>query len=371
MQRIYLDYNASTPVAPEVTAAMQALLADHYGNPSSGHWASRGAHDALEGARAEVAALLGARPSEIVFTSGGSESNNAAIKGVAFARLPGEAHLVISAVEHPSVRQTCRYLERFGVRTTEVPVDRTGRIDPQRVADAITPHTVLVSVMHANNEVGTLQPIAEVARHTRERGVVFHCDAAQSIGKLPIDVGELGVDLLTVAGHKAYAPKGVGALFVRDGIELDPLIHGAGHERGRRAGTESALLATALGAACRLARLEPCGDRLLELRERMWTRLRETFGDTVALHGHPHERLPNTLNVGFSGRTAAEILERVPALAASAGAACHAGSRELSPVLSAMGVDPRFGLGAIRFSVGRPTTAEEIDGAVEYLRDVL
>ena len=370
MQRIYLDYNASTPVAPEVTAAMQTLLADHYGNPSSGHWASRGAHDALESARADVAALLGARPSEIVFTSGGSESNNAAIKGVLLAH-EREAHVVITAVEHPSVRQTCRYLERFGIRTTEVPVDRSGRVDPQRVADAMTPHTALVSVMHANNEVGTLQPIAEVAQVTRARGVPFHCDAAQSIGKVPIDVRELGVDLLTIAGHKAYAPKGVGALFVREGIELDPLIHGAGHERGRRAGTESALLATALGAACRLARLEPCGNRLLELRDRMWTRLKETFGDRVALHGHPRERLPNTLNVGFADQVAAEILERVPAVAASVGSACHAGSRELSPVLSAMGVDPRFGLGAIRFSVGRPTTVEEIDRAVEYLRDVL
>jgi cysteine desulfurase len=222
--------------------------------------------------------------------------------------------------------------------------------------------------MHANNEVGTLQPLAAIGAAVRARGIVMHTDAAQSAGKIPLDVEALQVDLLTLAGHKLYAPKGIGALYMREGMALDALVHGAGHEGGRRAGTESVLLAAGLGAACRLARLDPCGERLRRLRDRLWTRLQQAFGDAVVLNGHASERLPNTLNAGFVDRMGADLLTAAPAIAASLGAACHGSSRVLSPVLAAMGVDERVGLGAIRFSVGRPTTEREVDRAVDMLR---
>jgi cysteine desulfurase len=250
MRPIYLDYNASTPVDPAVAAAMRPFLDEAFGNPSSGHWASMPARVALEQARSQVAALLGAAPDEIIFTSGGSEANNLAIKGIFFARNRKGAHIITSAIEHPAVLAPCRFLERLGAAVTYLPVDRAGMVDPEDVRRAITPQTLLISIMHANNEVGTVQPIEEIAAIAREHGICFHTDAAQSVGKISTKVDTLGADLLSIAGHKLYAPKGIGALYVRSGVELDPLIHGAGHELGRRAGTESALLAVGLGTAC-------------------------------------------------------------------------------------------------------------------------
>ncbi len=370
-RNIYLDFNASTPVAPEVAELMRRLTEEPFGNPSSDHWAGRAAREVVEKARTQVAALLGASPGEIVFTSGGSEANNHALKGVFFAARAPEAHIVTTRVEHPAIIYPCRFLERLGARVSYVPVDGYGRVDPDAVRRAVTPKTVLISVMHANNEVGTIQPIAEIAAVAREYGILFHTDAAQSAGKIAIDVRELGVDLLSVAGHKLYAPKGVGALYVRDGVRLEPLVHGAGHEGGRRAGTENVLLDAGLGAACELARSCVGAPEILALRDLFWDLLKERFGDRIALNGHPRERLPNTVNVSFIGASGAEILTRLEGVAASTGSACHAGSVEISPVLQAMGVPPSVALGAIRFSLGRTTTRREIEEVVERLSGAL
>ena len=367
MRRIYLDYNASTPIDPAVAAAMRNYLHEHYGNPSSGHWAAAPAKAALETARRQVAVLLGCQPDEVVFTSGGSEANNLAIKGVFFALTDKGDHIITSAIEHPATVAPCRFLERLGANVTYLPVDRYGLVDADDVRRAITPRTILISIMHANNETGTIQPMQEVSRIAREHGVLLHTDAAQSIGKIPTDVNQLGVDLLSIAGHKLYAPKGVGALYVRSGTPLEPLIHGAGHEFGRRAGTESALLAVGLGTACELARDLTPMERVRTLRDRFWEALQMHFGDRVVLNGHLEDRLPNTLNVAFVGRIGAEILAQLPGLAASTGSACHEGRVELSPVLKAMDIVPEVGMGAIRFSLGRGTTGEEIDAAVESL----
>jgi cysteine desulfurase len=371
MRQVYLDYNASTPIDPWVADAMRPLLDGAFGNPSSGHWAGAPARTLVEAARAQVAALLGCRPGEVVFTSGGSEANNLALKGVFFARRDAGDHIVTSQVEHPAILAPCRFLERLGARVSYVSVDGTGRVDPNDVRRALTPRTILVSVMHANNEVGTIQPIAEIARIAHAEGVLVHTDAAQSVGKIETAVDALGVDLLTIAGHKLSAPKGVGALYVRSGTALEPLIHGAGHEGGRRAGTESALLAVALGAACTLARdLAPMAS-VQRLREVFWQALGEHFVERVVLNGHPDARLPNTLNVSFVGHIGAELLARLEGVAASTGSACHAGRVELSPVLRAMGVAPEVGAGAIRFSLGRATSRDEIDYVVTRLRSVL
>ena len=367
MARIYLDYNASTPIDPAVGAAMRPFLEGHFGNPSSGHWAASGAGTALEEARSQVAALLGAENSEIIFTSGGSEANNLALKGVAWALKHKGNHIITSAVEHPAIVGPCRFLEQQGFAVTIVPVDRVGRIDPDDVARAITPRTILISIMHANNEVGTIQPIAEIGRIARAHGIVLHTDAAQSVGKIAADVNALGIDLLTIAGHKVYAPKGVGALYVRAGAPLEPLIHGAGHEGGRRAGTESALLAVGLGAACALARDLAPMQQVRALRDRFWEKLQEAFGNRIVLNGDPEHRLPNTLNVSFAGQIGAELLARLDGVAASTGSACHTGQIELSPVLRAMRVAPEVGMGAIRFSLGRGTTNEEIESVANRL----
>jgi cysteine desulfurase len=365
---VYLDYNASTPTDPAVAAAMRPLLNDAFGNPSSGHWASTLAKAALEHARGQVAALLGCAPDEIVFTSGGSEANNLALKGTFFALRHKGRHIVTTAVEHPAVLGPCRFLEQLGAAVTYLPVDGTGRVDPDAVRRAITPRTILISVMHANIEVGTIQPIEEIGAIAREHGIRFHTDAAQSVGKIPTKVDALGVDLLTIVGHKLYAPKGVGALYVRRGIGLEPLIHGAGHEQGRRAGTESALLAIGLGTACALAQdLAPLA-RVRALRDRFWEALLAGLGDRVVLNGHVEHRLPNTLNVSFVGMIGAEVLSRLDGVAASTGSACHAGRVELSPVLVAMGVPEAIGIGAVRFSLGRTTTDAEIDVVIDQLR---
>lgn len=371
MQRIYLDYNASTPIDSLVAEAMRQFLVEHFGNPSSGHWASTGAKTALETARSQVAALLGCHDDEVVFTSGGSEANNLALKGTFYKLRDKGDHIITTRVEHPAIIEPCRFLERQGARVTFLPVDGTARVDPDALCRAIGPRTILISIMHANNEVGTIEPIEECARIAREHGILFHTDAAQSVGKIPTNVNRLAVDLLSIAGHKLYAPKGIGALFVRRGVSLEPLIHGAAHEGGRRAGTESALLAVSLGKACELARdLSPM-DGVRALRDHFWMALQKQFGSRVALNGHPAERLPNTLSVSFVGRIGAEILARLDGVAATTGSACHSGRVELSPVLDAMGVETEVGVGAVRFSLGRTTTRDEINTVVAQLADVL
>lgn len=366
-EHIYLDYNASTPIDPQVAAAMRHRIEGDFGNPSSSHWAGAPAHAIVETARKQVADLLGCLPKEIVFTSGGSESNNLALKGLYYARQGPHAHIITTQVEHPAIIEPCRFLERLGARITWLPVDSTGRVNPDDLRQAIAANTILISIMHANNEVGTIQPIEECARIAREQSIPFHSDAAQSIGKVPTRVDELGVDLLTVAGHKLYAPKGIGALYVRNGLEIEPLIHGASHESGRRAGTENALLSAALGKACELASDLSAVADIEALRDRFWGALQKNLGDRVVLNGHPDDRLPNTLNVSFVGHVGAEILGKMPEVAASTGSACHAGRVELSPVLEAMGVSPEVGAGAIRFSLGRATTAQQIEATVDLL----
>jgi cysteine desulfurase len=368
-QKIYLDYNASTPIAPEVAEAMKPYLSQHFGNPSSLHWAGIPAKEAIEHARKQVADLLQCRSSEIVFTSGGSESNNHAIKGVFFALKEKGNHIITTQIEHPAVINPCRFLERLGAEVAYLRVDRYGKVDPQDIQKAITPKTILITVMHANNEVGTIQPLEEISKIAKKHGIVFHTDAAQSVGKIETRVDELGVDLLSVAGHKIYAPKGVGVLYIREGTSIEPLIHGAGHESGRRAGTENLLLIVGLGKACEIAKRYLSDGRILDLRERFWKLLQDNFGKKVVLNGHPVHRLPNTLNISFLGKVGAEILSELDGVAASTGAACHSGSVELSPVLKAMGIPPEVGMGAIRFSLGRTTTFKELEIVVQLLRN--
>jgi cysteine desulfurase len=376
MTPIYLDYNATTPLDAAVVDAMLPYLREHYGNPSSTHSLGKTAHRAVEQARQQVAELMGAHPDEIVFTGGGTEASNLALKGSVFAKLcdsfaqgANGVHVVISAIEHPATTQPCEFLKRLGCRITVVRVDGQGLVDPDAVGKALEGGATLVSIMHSNNEVGTLQPIREIAALTRSYGVLLHTDAAQSLGKVAVDVNELGVDLLTLAGHKLYAPKGVGVLYVRRGVKLEPLLHGAGHEGGRRAGTENVPYLVGLGTACALARqgLPEAARKMRELCDRLWQRLQAELGERVVLNGHPEKRLPNTLNAGFLDHVGSELLEKVPEIAASTGSACHEGKVRLSPVLSAMGVPLEIGRGALRLTVGRCTTAEQVDRAAELL----
>ena len=370
MDPIYLDYNATTPVDPLVVAELLPWLNEGFGNPSSSHPYGQRAKQAVEQARERIAGVLGCIPSEIVFTSGGTEANNQALIGVALANSGRGRHIITSAVEHPAVLNPLQWLERQGFAVTILPVDGSGRVDPEAVRQAITGETILISIMDANNEVGTVQPLAEISAIARQRGILLHTDAAQSLGKLPVRVDDLGVDLLTVAGHKLYAPKGVGALYVRSGVKINSYLHGAGHEAGRRAGTENVPYIVALGKAVELA-----GERLLTevprirlLRDHFHSRLNELL-DGVLLNGHPTERLPNTLNVSFTGVIGAELLEQTPELAASTGSACHDGCGELSGVLKAMGLSRGQGFGAVRFTLGRLTTQEELDRAAEIVAE--
>lgn len=368
MDAIYLDANASTPLDPEVLEAMLPYLREHFGNATSGHARGRILRDAVERAREQVATLLGCESDEIVFTSGGSESNNLAIKGAAQAYKAHGTHLVISAVEHPSVTNAALSREKIGWTVSQAGVDPDGRVAPDRLRRLLTRETSLVSVMLAQNETGVLQPVDAIARLAHEFGVpVVHCDAAQAVGKIPVKVRDLEVDLLTLAAHKFHGPWGVGALYVRRGVRLEPLVHGAGHERGLRAGTPNVAAIVGLGKAAELAEKRAAieADRLRDLRDRLWQRLQQAGG--AVLHGHPEARLPNTLNVAFEGVHGAELVARVPEVHFSTGSACHAGSRELSGVLAAMGVSPRMGLGAIRLSLCRTTTPEEVDRAGDRL----
>jgi cysteine desulfurase len=368
VQPIYLDYNATTPTDPAVVEELIPYLTEVFGNPSSSHPYGKKAREAVELARTGVAALLGCDPAQVIFTSGGTESNNLALIGAAFANRDRGKHIVTTTIEHPAVVNPLQWLEGQGFTVTYLPVDSAGRLDPQTVRGAITGETILISVMHANNEVGTIQPLAEIGEIAREKGIIFHTDAAQSVGKISTRVDDLRVDLLTVAGHKLYAPKGIGALFIRSGIKINTYLHGAGQEGGRRAGTENVPYVAALGKAAELAakRMASDGARILRLREHFHNRLRE-LADGVTLNGHPTERLPNTLNVSFSGVIGADLLAQTPQIAASTGSACHEGSGELSGVLKAMGTSREQGFGAVRLSLGRLTTVEQIDEAAEVL----
>jgi cysteine desulfurase len=388
---IYLDYNATTPVDPAVRVAISETLEHLWGNASSTHSYGKTAHDAMEIARRQVAELIGAKAEEIVFTGGGSEASNHAIQGSILqpaplltwhgffknlfrtGRSPTDSHIITSTVEHPATYEPLKFLRRLGANVTYLRVDRTGLLDPDDVRRSIRWNTRLVTIMHSNNETGTLMPIAEIGNICRERKVLFHTDCAQSLGKVAVDGNALNVDLLTIAGHKLYAPKGVGALFIRGGVELEPLIHGAGHESGRRAGTENLPYMVGLGRAAELAKasLPEAGEKLRQLRERLHQKLLTGLGERVTLNGHPELRLPNTLNVNFAGQIGPQLLAKVPEIAASNGAACHetpAGMQFTpSAVLCAMSIPPEVSIGAVRLTVGRYTTESEVDEAAELL----
>jgi cysteine desulfurase NifS/selenium donor protein len=368
MDPIYLDYNATTPIDREVAETMQPYLAGYFGNPSSIHAYGIEAKQAVMKARQQVADLLNAGPEEIVFTSGGTESNNYAIKGAAFANRHKGNHLITSGVEHPAVIEVCRYLEKNGFRITWLDVDEFGLVDVNAVEQAITDETILISIMHANNEVGTIQPIPEIGRIARKKKILFHTDAAQSVGKIPVDVAELQVDLLSVAGHKLYAPKGIGALYIRAGTRLDKLIHGADHEMNQRAGTENVLEIVGLGKASEIA-AESLVEHASNMREQ-----RDALHDGIVghwpqarLNGHPTKRLPNTLSLSFPGVEANTMLSELTEVAASAGAACHTDAIDVSGVLTAMQVPLEYAMGTIRFSTGRHTTAKEIEDAIQHV----
>jgi len=370
---IYLDYNATTPHDPEVIAAMRPYLEKHFGNPSSSHWYGVQTKNAVENAREQVASLLNCQPDEIVFTSGGTESNNYAIKGIAFSRRNRENHIITTQIEHPAVIEVCRFLEERGFEVTYLPVDEFGLVSVSDVQKAVTPKTILITIMHANNEVGTIQPIEEISKLARGHGIIMHTDAAQSVGKIPTDVNLLGVDLLSIAGHKLYAPKGIGTLYIRRSVQLAKFMHGAGHERGMRAGTENVLEMVGLGKACEIAKrdLEKNMLHTREMRDRLHNGFSEKLVD-IKLNGHPEKRLPNTLSLSFLKVDANVLLSKIKEyMAASAGAACHSGEVEISSVLRAMNVPVEWARGTLRFSTGKMTTESEISNAINVISDAV
>ena len=376
MADIYLDYNATTPIDPQVAEAMLPFvrggLDGLFGNPSSGHSFGLAARKGVDTARRQVASMLGCDADDLLFTSGGTEANNHAIKGVAEAHCQRGNHVITTAVEHPAVTEVCRYLEEHGFRVTYLPVDEYGMVHPQQVEEAITPETVLVTIMHANNEVGTVMPIAEIADIAHRHGALMHTDSAQSVGKIPVRVADLGIDLLSIAGHKLYAPKGIGALYLRPGVRLQKLMHGAGHEQDRRAGTENIIEMAGLGRACELIEqnLPAYADHMATMRDRLQRGLLNTGAD-ARVNGHPDNRLPNTLSISFRGVEADRVLASLPTVAASAGAACHSDRVEVSHVLAAMNVPEEYAMGTLRLTVGRFTTADEIDRAITEIREVV
>lgn len=371
MNPVYLDHNATTPIAPEVADAMRPYLDQYFGNPSSTHRYGATTKMAVEKARRQVADLIHCDASEIIFTSGGTESNNYALKGAALANRSKGNHIITSSIEHPAVFEVCLYLQKQGFEITFLPVDEYGMVDPEAVRGAIRPDTILVSVMHANNEVGTIQPIAAIAELTRERGIVFHTDAAQSVGKIETNVQELGVDLLSIAGHKLYAPKGIGALFIRSGIHLEKLIHGADHEQNLRAGTENVLEIVGLGQASVLAKdgLQEHMEHNKQLRDQLYDLIRKEIPE-VRRNGHPEKQLPNTLSLSFPNVEANTLVSRLENVAVSAGAACHSESIDVSAVLEAMKLPIAYAMGTIRLSTGRSNTADEIKRASEEIIQV-
>jgi cysteine desulfurase len=361
---VYLDYNATTPLLPEIVDAMLPYLREHFGNPSSGHVYGRRAHDAIERARGDVAALIGCDAAEIIFTSGGTEANNLAIRGT--TACSPRRRVVTSAVEHPATARPVTWLERQGWDIVRVGVDAGGRVRVRELDTATTDATALVTIMHSNNETGVLQPIREAARLAHRAGAYVHTDAAQSVGKVPIDVRSIDIDLLSIAGHKLYAPKGIGALYVRHGAVLEPLILGAGHERGLRPGTENVASIVGLGRACVIARsdLNDESGRVRTLRDRLWSHLAEAIPG-IALNGQVEDRLPNTLNVRFPRVSGTALLAATPEIAASTGSACHEGGETASGVLLAMGIPAVEALGSVRLTLGRATTSDEVDRAAE------
>jgi len=374
MRKVYLDNNATTPIHPEVAAAMAPFLTGLYGNPSSLHWAGRDVRTHYEQARLQIADMIHARPEEIVVTSCGTESDNHAIKGVANAKQEQGRHIITTTVEHPGVLNVCRYLESKGFMITYLPVDGNGQIDPDDVKRAIRKDTILISVMHANNETGTLFPVKEIGAIARERGVLFHSDMVQVMGKIDIDIRSLNVDLASFSGHKVYAPKGIGALYIREGLGIDNLIHGGHQESGRRAGTENVLGIVAFGAACEIVKKEMQSEynKIELLRKRLLEGILERV-DHVRLNGHPTIRLPNTLNMSFEYVEAESLLMALDmnGIAVSSGSACSAGSTEPSHVLLAMGIPPEICQSAVRFSLGRENTEEDIDHVLSVISDVV
>ena len=372
MKPVYLDYNATTPIDSEVADAMLPYLKEYFGNPSSLYEYGLVAKRAVERARRQVADLLNCMPEEIVFTSGGTESNNFALKGAAFANREKGNHIITSRIEHPAIEEVFRYLEAQGFQATYVPVDDTGLIDMEELKKAIRPDTILMSVMHANNEVGTIEPIGEISHIAKRHGIILHTDAAQSVGKISTDVEELGVDLLSIAGHKVYAPKGIGALYVRKGIILKKFMHGAGHERNMRAGTENVLEIVGLGQACEIAKRDLTKNmaHMTAMRNRLYEGLMKRTAD-VRLNGHPDVRLPNTLSLGFMDVEASLLLSKMEGVFASSGSACHEGSTAISGVLAAMHVPAEYARGTVRFSTGRLTTEEEIDTVISTISSAI
>jgi cysteine desulfurase len=364
---IYLDHNASTPLLPEVLDAMLPYLGEHYGNPSSPHIYGRIMHDAVEQARERVATLIDCTPAEVFFTSGGTEANNLAIRGTAAAN-PGRRQIVTSVIEHPATSGPCAYLESQGYRVDRAPVDKTGRVDLQSIRAATSGNTLLITVMHANSETGTLQAIRRISGIAHAAGALVHTDAAQSLGKVDVSVQHEEVDLLSVAGHKLYAPQGVGALYVRSGTAIEPLLIGAGHEQGLRPGTENVASIVGLGMACAVADrdLAAEGRRISGLRDRLWSRLEDKISG-LALNGHPVDRLPNTLNVRFPGVSGNTLLTACTAIAASTGSACHEAGATASAVILAMGVPEEAAMGSVRLTLGRGNSQLDIDRAADEL----
>ena len=374
MRKIYLDHNATTPIDPRVLEAMQPYFSEYFGNPSSIHTFGREAREALERARGQVAHLLGAQETEVYFTGGGTEADNMAIKGVAHSYRNKGDHLITSEIEHHAVLESCGYLEKEGFRVTYLPVDGTGQVDPDDVRRAITDRTILITIMHANNEVGTIQPIAEIGRIARKHGIPFHTDAIQTAGKLPVHVDDLNVDLLSLSGHKIYAPKGVGALFIRKGTKITPLIHGGHHEHGRRAGTENSASIVGFGKAAEIAEAERTeeSERLTELRDALHRKITDRI-ERVRLNGHPTQRIAGTLNLSFAAVEGESIILSldVEGIAVTSGSACTSASLEPSHVLSAMGVAPELSQSSLRFSLGRTNTPEDIETVAEVLPPII
>lgn len=369
MKQIYLDYNATTPVAPTVVEAMQPFHSIHYGNPSSAHAMGRAAAEAIEDARMKVGRLLGCDREDVIFTSGGTESNNLAIKGAMLAGGHRGGHLIVSAIEHPAVSAPAKFLQSLGFDVTVVGCDANGYISPHDVQAAMRPDTRLISIMHSNNETGVIQPIAEIARRCRRDETLIHTDASQSAGKVPLSIDELGVDMLTIAGHKVYAPKGVGALFVREGVVLEPVLHGASHEGGIRAGTENTAYVTGLGEACAMAAkaLDKANEHMSRLRNRLHEKIENEVDVPIKVNGADRERLPNTLSVVFPHVAGYDLLSSIPEICASTGSACHSGSIDMSPTLHAMGLTQEQAAGTIRLSLGWYSSEEEIDRAAELI----
>eukprot|EP01080_Neovahlkampfia_damariscottae_P011022 gene11022-3728_t len=369
--RIYLDYNATTPIMKEVGDEMVPYIYEHFGNPSSSHFHGQITKTAVEKARKQVSNMLNCSEKEIFFTSGGTESNNYAIKGYVLKHKNKGNHIITSCIEHPAVIEVCKYLESIGFRVTYLPVNKAGIIDIKELQENITKETILITIMHANNEIGSIQPISQISKIAKEQKIAFHTDAAQSIGKISVDINELGVDLLSVCSHKFYGPKGVGALYVRNGIELEKLIHGANHENGMRPGTENIIEIVGLGKACELVsqNLSKRSQHLRKMRDRLFLGLKEQIGsENVSMNGDIDFVLPNTLSISFHRMKADQLLNLISdKISASAGSACHSDKLSISSVLQALKIPTEISMGTVRLSTGTHTTEEEIDEAIEYI----